>query len=226
MSVVTPSAPRSPNPSPARGEGSSGLPTSLPGIDIKAGLATCVGKESLFIRMLIKFRDSQSNFAELFATAQADPDPTAATRAAHTLKGTAGNVGAKAVQAAAGELEHACAEKAPAKQIAKLLKAALAELAVVMEGLKKVGADDDAASGLAATTSASVPTPTIPEAELKAALEKLKVLLAESDSEAGDLLDDLLDKLGNAPLAKQLKPVALAIEGFDFDAALEKLNGI
>jgi hypothetical protein len=27
-------------------------------------------------------------------------------------------------------------------------------------------------------------------------------------------------------LAKQLKPVAAAIEGFDFDTALEKLKGI
>jgi hypothetical protein len=57
-------------------------------------------------------------------------------------------------------------------------------------------------------------------------LDKLRALLEDSDSEAGDVLGDLLDTLGNAPLAKQLKPVAIAIEGFDFDLALEKLHAI
>jgi len=192
-----------------------GLP-ALPGIDIKAGMATCTNKESLYTRMLIKFRDSQGQFAELFAAAKADPDPEATTRAAHTLKGTAGNIGAKTLQAAAGELEHACKAKAPAEQIESLLQTALAELATIMPGLEKVGA-----GGTAPTPSPSVPT--IPEAELSAALAKLKHLLEDSDSEAGDLLSDLLEKLGNTPLAKQLKPVAMAIEGFDFDEALAKL---
>jgi HPt (histidine-containing phosphotransfer) domain-containing protein len=142
----------------------------------------------------------------------------APARAAHTLKGTAGNIGAKEVQAAAGELEHACNEKAPAKEIAKLLKKALDELAIVMPGLQIVDA-----GGTVVTPPAAA---AIPEAELKATLDKLKALLEESDSEAGDVLAALLEKLGNAPLASALKPVAAAIEGFDFDAALEKLNAI
>jgi len=64
----------------------------------------------------------------------------------------------------------------------------------------------------------------MPEAELNAALDKLKHLLEESDSEAGDLLSDLLDKLKGTPLATKLKPVAVAIESFDFDEALERLK--
>jgi HPt (histidine-containing phosphotransfer) domain-containing protein len=203
-----------------------GLPP-LPGIDVKAGMATCTNKESLYTRMLIKFRDSQGQFAELFAAAKNDPDPVAPTRCAHTLKGTAGNIGAKALQAAAGELEHACLEGKPADEIEALLQKALTELALVMPGLEKVGVTEGpprAADGTA--TAASSKTPAIPEAELNSALKKLKGLLEDSDSEAGDLLSDLLDKLGNSPLAKQLKPVAAATEGFDFDAALEKLAAL
>jgi CheY-like chemotaxis protein len=202
---------------PASAPASDGLP-ALPGIDVKAGMATTMNNEKLYKRMLIKFRDSQGNFADLFAAAQTDLDPVAPARAAHTLKGTAGNIGAKEVQAAAGELEHACNEKAPAKEIAKLLKKALDELAIVMPGLQIVDA-----GGTVVTPPAAA---AIPEAELKATLDKLKALLEESDSEAGDVLGDLLEKLGNAPLAKQLKPVATAIEGFDFDTALEKLRAI
>ena len=201
-----------------------GLPP-LPGIDVKAGLATCADMASLYARMLVKFRDSQGKFAELFAAARLDADPEATARAAHTLKGTAGNIGAKALQAAAGALEHACKEKAPADQVETLLQKALAELAIILPGLEIV----DVSVGNPRGTGETAPkarAPAIQEAELKAALTKLKHLLEESDSEAGDLLSDLLDKLGSAPLAKQLKPVASAIEGFDFDEALEKLRGV
>ncbi len=117
------------------------------------------------------------------------------------------------------ELEYACKEKAAADQIETLLQKALTELANIMLGLKKVG------SGGTAPTAPSTAS-AILEAELKEALDKLKGLFEDSDSEAGDLLNDLLDKLGNSPLVRQLKPVATAIDGFDFDAALEKLNGI
>jgi HPt (histidine-containing phosphotransfer) domain-containing protein len=189
----------------------------LTGIDVKAGMAICTGKESLYTRMLVKFRDSQGKFAELFAAAQKDADPVAPARAAHTLKGTAGNIGAKGVQAAAGELEHACNEKAPPERIKELLQQALDELAPVIAGLAQVGAGE---------TEIAAKAPAIPEAELKTVLDKLRALLEDSDSEAGDVLGDLLDTLGNAPLAKQLKPVAIAIEGFDFDLALEKLSAI
>ena len=191
---------------------------AFPGIDVKAGMATTMNKESLYLRMLVKFRDSQGHFAELFAAAKTDPDPVAPTRAAHTLKGTAGDIGAKGVQAAAGELEHACQSGQAAEEIERCLKTTLAELAPVIEGLRQVGAGETAIS----TQTAKAPA--IPEAELKAALAKLTKLLEESDSEAGDILSALIDKAKGTPLASKLKPVAIATEGFDFDAALEKLR--
>ena len=190
----------------------------LSGIDVKAGMATCTNKESLYTRMLIKFRDSQGQFAELFAAAKTDADPVAPTRCAHTLKGTAGNVGAKGVQAAAADLEHACREGKPAAEIEALLQKALTELEVVMPGLQNVGAGETAAVVSKAAA--------MPEAELKAYFDKLKGLLEDSDSEAGDVLAELLVKLAGSPLAKHLKPVAAAIEGFDFDEALDKLTDI
>ena len=195
-----------------------GLPP-LPGIDVKAGMATCTNKEALYLRMLLKFRDSQGKFAELFTTAKNDPDPQATTRAAHTLKGTAGNIGAKGVQATAADLEHACMEGKAADEIETLFQKVLAELAVIMPGLEEV-----AASGTAAATPAKPSA--IPDAEVKSALAKLRQLLEDSDSEAGDLLSELLDKLGHTSLAQKLKPVAANIDSFDFDAALETLNAV
>ncbi len=51
---------------------------NLPGIDVRAGLATASHKEALYRRLLVKFRDVQGTFATLFAQARASSDDTAA----------------------------------------------------------------------------------------------------------------------------------------------------
>ncbi|MBB1075831.1 response regulator [Rhodoferax sp. 4810] len=188
----------------------------LPGIDVKAGLATTMHNEAFYTRMLLKFRASQGNFAELFAAARQDDDPTAASRCAHTLKGTAGNIGAKGVQAAAAALERACDDHAPDEQIDALLANTLAELAPVIAGLQAVGGSEPVADQ-------TKPAAALPAAELEHALAKLKRLLEDSDSEAGDVAEALLNKLAGTALAGQLQPVAVAITDFDYDAALELL---
>jgi len=189
----------------------------LPGIDVKAGLATTMNNQKLYTRMLIKFRDSQGSFSELFAAARQDSDPKAAERAAHTLKGTAGNIGARGVQAAAAELEQACNAGKNAAEIDALLAAVLAELEPVVSGLQQIGADESAAANTAAA---------IPKEELQAALDKLAALLEDNDSAAGDLLGELLDRISGTPQARALKPVADAINNYDFDEALEKLKQV
>lgn len=206
-------------------EVTGGLPP-LPGIDVRAGLATCAGKQSLYVRLLIKFRDGQGNFADLFDAAKLDGDREAATRTAHTLKGTAGNIGAKAVQAVAGKLERACQESQPQAVIEALLKEVLAEMAIVMSGLKEVsvGAQSagDGTSGSAPT--AKPETLPMPEAQITDYIDRLKLLLEDSDSRAEDLLCELTEKLGGSSLTLALKPVAEAIEDFEFHQALVRLQ--
>ena len=189
---------------------------SLPGIDVKAGMATTMDNEKLFTRMLVKFRDSQGNFADLFAAAKTDADPVAPTRAAHTLKGTAGNIGAKGVQAAAGALEHALIDKAAPERIDELLQRALAELAPVIAGLQQVGA--------AAPVATVSMAPALDTAKLRAGIERLTVLLKDSDSDAADLVEELAALASGTAMADALKRVATAVADYDFDAALEHLQ--
>ena len=194
----------------------------LPGIDVLAGMAVCTHNESLYLRMLIKFRERHGRFADLFAAAQVDPDCHAAARAAHTLKGTAGNIGAKGVQAAAGALELASFEKWPLITLDALLANTLAELAIVMSGLQALPLGVQPAAG---KPPASGRAP-MSASDLKSYFDKLKGLLQESEAEAKDLLSELLSKLGASPLALALRPVAEAIADFDFDEALLRLEQV
>ena len=49
-----------------------------------------MNNRELYTRLLVKFRDGQSDFAARFREALTGTDPKGATRVAHTLRGVAG----------------------------------------------------------------------------------------------------------------------------------------
>ncbi|MDG9922769.1 MULTISPECIES: response regulator [unclassified Pseudomonas] len=200
-----------PSPEPSR----DGLPASIEGIDMAAGLATCMGRRDLYLRLLGKFRTAQAGFAEQFQAALADPDARAAERLAHSLRGTAGNIGARGVAQAAAELERAC----QAGETAEVLQDRAAEvqrcLAPTLAALAGLG---DGGAGTAGVAPRS-------DAELDRQLTRLKHLLAESDTAALRVLEQLRGLSLDPVLAKRLAQVAQQVELFDFDRALELLQG-
>ena len=204
---------------------------ALVDIDVKAGLSTTMDNPKLYTRLLNKFKDSQGPFADLFAQALLDTDTSAPARAAHTLKGTAGNIGAKRVQAAAAELEHACLANAPVPMVQAALAEVLDALVPVMKGLHAFATDPPlealgmATESLASPTiGATVAAATSTNPALTAGLDRLEALLQESDAEAMDVLEELQDQTRGTHLADGLTRVAQAVEAFDFDAALVALQ--
>ncbi len=107
----------------------------LAGIDTAAGLRVCNADLDLYRKLLQMFSQAQADFGTRFEAALKDTDPQVAQRCAHSLKGSAGNIGAKAVAAAAAELEAACREGAPPEQRTLLRINVVRELAVVLAGL-------------------------------------------------------------------------------------------
>jgi signal transduction histidine kinase/CheY-like chemotaxis protein len=198
---------------------------ALPGIDVKAGLATTMNNAGLYTRMLVKFRAGQRNFADLFAAARQGGDPAAPTRCAHTLKGTAGNIGAKGVQAAAAALEQACQQNETAGRIDELLEKTLEELAPVMDGLQEVGASSGTVETAANEVTGASPQD-FDAGKFAERLAHLKALLEDSDAEAADVVEAILEDVAGTPLAPALQRVARAAAEFDFDAALQALNEI
>ena len=215
-SWIVPANPIEFNPAETKDDLASTLP-DLPGIDVQVGMATTMQNLKLYTKLLTKFRDSQANFVEQFAAAKSDDDPKAATRCAHTLKGTAGNIGAKQVQEAAQHLELACNEDKPAAEIDDLLQKTLSELAPVIAGLQHISTLE---------TTAPFPAREVDQAEVQELLSKLKEMLEDSDAEATDVLDELFPMVQGSAMAPHLKQAANAIEEYDFDAALERLKSI
>jgi len=184
------------------------------GIDTRFGLKTASNKEALYLRLLRKFRDGQSDFSALFARARADTDPAAAQRCAHTLRGTAATVGARQVQEAAELLEQACKQAVPDAQIDKLLHQVLSALQPVLQALQ-------ALPGETANTTSQPPN-SVDTEKLLAVRTRLIELLEHGDSAAIDLCGQNEDLL-SAAYPNRWKKIAASVNSFDFEAALAHL---
>ena len=197
---------------PASAHPASAPLPAWPGLDVQAGLNTAMGNQALYQRLLVKFRDSQGDFAGYFAAARQDTDPEAASRAAHTLKGTAGNIGAKGVQAAAAALEQACRAGATAADIDALLAQVQVQLAPVLSGLQTLQPPEPA------------PVPAADLSHLQADLTELAQLLQDNDVDADQVLPALQQQAQGTALQPVLERVARALAAFDFDDALAALR--
>lgn len=193
---------------------SSGLPTTLEGIDQTAGLATCQGRTELYLRLLRKFLTTNQEFTKQFESALGNADPTAATRLSHSLCGTAGNIGALKVSQAAAELERRCQSGGTGEQIKAALVEVELRLIPVLGALAKLGEEHVSPQQLAQTSNA----------DLQQRLAKLGRLLAESDIQAVDTLLELQNLALGPELTERLAKVARQIERFDFDTALALLE--
>ncbi|MEN0107006.1 MAG: response regulator [Pseudomonas sp.] len=108
---------------------------SLAGIDVAAGLAICMNNEGLYRKMLGLFLPQAQHFEAQFAEQLEQGDRAAMERLAHTLKGTAANIGASGVEAAAFNLQRLC-EQGDQAQYRTALAALSVELAVVVSSLR------------------------------------------------------------------------------------------
>ena len=188
---------------------------ALPGIDVRAGLARAMNDEKLYTRLLVKFREGQQRFAEQFRDAISNHDRDGAMRAAHTLKGNAASIGALRVASAAAELERACLQGAPAAALDPLLGAVLSELSPVMDGLAHIAEQRQAGAAHS-----------VDPVRVRTVAARLGALLADSDSEATEVAEELEDLVRGTALMSGASRVAAATAAFDFDNALEALREV
>jgi PAS domain S-box-containing protein len=96
-------------------------------IDRVAGLRRVGSNQALYDKILARFSDDAAGFCDKFSALLAAGDVIAATRLAHSLKSSAGTIGADAVQRAAARIEEMC----------RLDGAEGARMAELLDGLKQ-----------------------------------------------------------------------------------------
>ncbi|MDM0022488.1 PAS domain-containing hybrid sensor histidine kinase/response regulator [Variovorax saccharolyticus] len=186
---------------------------SLPGIDQVAGLATCQGRADLYRRMLIRFRDSQADFESAYAMAVDSGDASAPVRMAHTLRGTAGHIGAVSLAQAAAALEAACQAGLQQPALTEPLSAVCRDLAVVLgglQGLEAAGSEE----------AAALPVARAPD-RFGAVVRDLKQRLLDSDPAALELAAELEQFVAERPASENaIRGISRRINAFEFEDAL------
>jgi len=142
------------------------------------------GNQKLYLKLLRQFADQQGPAVEQISAALSFGDTALAERLAHTLKGVAGNIGAKPIQLAAGSLEKLIREKADATVLGSAKQQASAAL-------------DPVVAQLRAGLNSSVPEPlqqsvaptNVDPAKTREAATSLNRLLSEFDSGAADFVE-------------------------------------
>ena len=184
-------------------------------LNAELGLSRTNQNAALYLKLLGKFIDSQSDTCQRIGTLLAQQDMASAEREAHTLKGLAGNFGAIALQHSAERLETALREQAIPDEINELLTTTDQDLRELVQALRAIkGLQVEAKASLNGITPAQ-------REQAQQVTEQIKLLLADDDASAPDLWE------ANAPLLRAFHPQAEEIEqalaAFEFEKALSLL---
>ena len=131
----TPLRPPSPPPPQLPPTMSVDLPYTVAGLDVKTGLSRMMGTPPLYLTMLRKYVEGQSNCILLIKTALAAGDMATAQRAAHTLKGVSGTIGATDIPQLADAVENAIRAEQPREAVTQALAALDVRLTVLLQAL-------------------------------------------------------------------------------------------
>ena len=193
------------------------LPEQIEGVDLAWGLERVGGNRSLFRKLLRDFTTHHGNALDELEFMMAAGSRDEARRLVHTLRGVAGNIGAKTVQETAAQLETILAnatQESPLELPSEFtgafngLLTALAKLELGPQAEKPA-------------TEQTGKTGELPREKLL--LERLEQLLEDGDPLAKEIIPQLQAALPSPQFAETLQQLESQLDNYDFDLAQETL---
>jgi CheY-like chemotaxis protein len=187
----------------------------VPGIDVASGLRRTGGNRKRYEALLRKFADQQSGTIDTIEAALSKSDAATAERAAHSLKGAAGTLGASALSEEAARVEAAIKN---GEHVTEALQTLSLSLEKVLADLRAALPEDLGGNG-----SGRIPGD---PASVQEPLARLKQLLETDDGEAADFIIDAKARFTGVLTPAEIKSLSDRVGRFDFEAALKCLSGI
>lgn len=201
-----------PETKPAAAAAPNVIPDMLPGIDMKDGLTRLNGNWTVYKRILLSFRHKQSGVVDSLERLILQGEWDEATRLAHSLKGSGGNLGAKQLYETAAAMEQAChnTDVDVNGDAFKMLRSSLTE---VIDGLAVL---EDVVSSTAAEASDSA---TFDPTAWSTSLDKLVEALDTDLVQAQACLGALRQNAAGSDSLDSLNELERALNIFDTDTA-------
>jgi PAS domain S-box-containing protein len=206
----------------ADGPSLPGLST-VSGIDSAYGLRHVAGNVALYVQLLDRFRATQRDAgAQIRADYQARRLRQAAARA-HTLRGVAGNIGARELQTLAQSVEEGLGLAAPDRgRLAAGVRALEAAVEATMESLDRYFARAAIAPPPPAPPAPLVAPPDADDAALDA-VAQLDQLLAEYSGDAIDYFETVRARLAGVLDADHMARLEQHLSRYEFEEARQQL---
>ena len=188
------------------------------GLDAAGGLQRALGRESLYLGVLQRFRQSFADLPAELDTALREGRRADAERHAHTLRGSAAQIGAGQLETEAGALERAIHEGADALAQAAARERCERELRTLLSALdERLGAAADNA----------LPSPADADTGSDAARETAAELLrclAAGEARSLEVFEAQGARLGALLAPAELKQLQALLHDYRFAAAAELLR--
>lgn len=186
-------------------------------LDVEAGLLHTAGNSDLYTKMLLKFSANYAEVADEIRGLLALPDYDGAQRRAHTLKGVAGTIGARALQQASASLESAIRERNDNEiesglvMMATLLKPLVRQIRKAFVSQEAPSRGEDGGAVLDASAAVEL-------------VHDLRRLLSEGASQACERFEVLRNLPGISYFNGLLSELSKQIECYAFEEAVNTLN--
>lgn len=177
----------------------------IPGINTDSGLARTEQSIELYLKLLHSFGKSIHNFETEFNNSK---DPKIRLRLVHTLKGNAASIGANLTASNALALEESILNNLEYSEIYDDFLKSLVKLEIDINSTLNMH------PALCSSAQEIVEVD-----ELNKRLGKIKQLVDESDTDACDMLQELIPSVRGIDLEFQLKHAVRNLENYDFEAA-------
>ncbi|MEO5351734.1 MAG: response regulator [Magnetococcus sp. XQGC-1] len=186
----------------------------LAGIDTEKGVQRVGGRVRAYFKVLATFVDSQADLLHRIGRSLEQRQQDEAIRLAHTLKGSAGTIGASALHVLAASLEAELRQQ-PGPPNETLWSELTAEMGRILEVIGHALRENVPLDGEACPGDSVV--------DLLPRLRVLHDMLQGYDSEAGEVLDGILDSVSSLEVRNGLEPLRRHVSRFDFDSAKAEL---
>jgi len=194
--------------------GDSG-PLEIPGIDTQTALKRTGGNRQRYVSLLRRFAESQAGATGQIRAALEAQDSATAQRIAHSLKGSAANLGANALSAAAGGAENAIRTQSGIGQALSEMDAMLcAAVAAIQRTLPSADKVESTPNGDRDPSVVVQP------------LSRLKKLLEADDGEAAEFIAEAEGSFSAILSRAEIETLTRMVGDFDYAGALRAVSGI
>jgi HPt (histidine-containing phosphotransfer) domain-containing protein len=176
------------------------------------------GNKRLLRNLLEQFAIKQADAGSQIGVALRNQDYELASRIAHTVKGVAGNLGIGAIQGAAEKIEKGIRDKDPS--VSGLLPEFEAALGRMAERIVRALAESAPAAPMAESPRA------FDAKAVAEALARVRSLIEANDGDAAKPLEDVEKAVGSLVDKDVLAALRNALDEFDFDTALSRLDEV